>query len=87
MHPVRKVFKSNPPPRPVAADLVYFPRGTGGDPDTPEFWSIRLYRDNFDRFSKEDQHVIFNWVSDTIRHMRIVDPNCFVEVFESEVPR
>lgn len=88
INPVRAIFMSNPAPRPVVADLCYFPEvpddneGNGN----PQFWTIRLYRDNFDSFSGEDRMAIFNWVSDTIKKIRLVEPNCWVEVHE-RVPR
>lgn len=81
-HPVRQIFRRNPSPRPVVADLVHFASGA----ENEEYWTIRLYRDNFDSFSKEDQLVIFNWVSDVIRLIRMIEPNCYVEVYE-RVPR
>lgn len=84
--PVRAVFKSNPAPRPVVADLCWFPEVpedvNNGVEGNPQFWTVRLYRDNFDSFSGEDRLVIFNWVSDTIKKMRIFNPNVWVEVFE-----
>lgn len=81
-HPVRQIFRKNPAPRPVVADLVHFPSGA----DNEEYWTLRLYRDNFETFSAEDKLVIFNWASDTIRLMRMVEPNSYVEVHE-RVPR
>lgn len=81
-HPVRTIFRNNPAPRPVRADLVHFDPGA----ENEEFWTIRLYRDDFDKNNSEDKLVIFNWVSDTIRLMRMVEPNCYVEVYE-RVPR
>jgi hypothetical protein len=81
-HPIRKMFRTRPAPRPVVADLVHFPAGA----ENEEFWTIRLYRDDFDNNSAEDRLVIFNWVSDTIKAMRIIEPNVYVEVYE-RVPR
>lgn len=88
INPVRAIFKSNPAPRPVVADLCYFPAvpDNGAGEGNPEFWTIRLYRDDFDSFSAEDRMAIFNWVSDTIKKIRVVEPNCWVEVHE-RVPR
>lgn len=82
MNPVRAMFKSLPPPRPVVCDLVYFEETD----DNMEYWTIRLYRDNFESFSAEDKLVIFNWVSDVIRNIRTIEPNCWPEVYE-RVPR
>ncbi len=81
-HPIRKVFQAMPAPRPVKAHLVYFPPGSGDSPDTPEYWTVRLYRDDFDSNSAADRLVIFNWVSDIIAHMRKIDENVYVEVYE-----
>lgn len=82
LHPVRKIFRSMPAPRPVVCDLVHF-RQVG---ETPEFWTIRLYRDDFDRNTAEDKLVIFNWVSEMVKTVRMIEPNCYVEVYE-RVPR
>jgi hypothetical protein len=38
--------------------------------DYPEWWTIRLYNDDFQSFSAEDRVVIFNWASDIIKTMR-----------------
>lgn len=90
INPVRAIFRTNPAPRPVVADLCYFPEVpedvNNGIEGNPQFWTIRLYRDNFETFSAEDKMVIFNWVSDIIRSIRVVEPNCFVEVYE-RMPR
>lgn len=90
INPVRAIFRSSPAPRPVVADLCYFPEVkediNNGIEGNPQFWTIRLYRDDFDSFSGEDRMAIFNWVSDTIKSIRAVEPNCWVEVHE-RVPR
>lgn len=78
MHPVEAVFKTIPAPRPVVADLVQF----DAQGDQPEYWTIRLYRDDFDNNSGEDRMAIFNWVSELLRTIRIIEPNCWVEVYE-----
>lgn len=88
IHPIQAIFRSKQPaPRPVVTHLVHFPE-IEEEPGQfrPEFWTVRLYRDNFDAFSKEDQLVIFNWVSDIIKSMRAVEPRSYVEVHE-RVPR
>lgn len=82
-HPVRRAFNSNPPPRDgLVAHLVHFEETE----IAPEYWTIRLYRDNFDSFSGEDRLVIFNWASDTIKSMRVFEPRSYIEV-EGRVPR
>lgn len=90
-HPVRAIFRQNPCPRDgLVAHLVYFPPeldNTINPPGlVPEYWTIRLYTDNFNSFSAEDRMVIFNWVSDTLRLIRVVEPRCYVEKYE-KVPR
>lgn len=82
-HPVRRVFNGNPPPRDgLVAHLVHFEETE----ESPEYWTVRMYRDNFDSFSGEDRLVIFNWVSDIIKSMRVFEPRSYVEVLE-RVPR
>lgn len=81
IHPVRLAFKSKPAPRPVVADLVYHEAGQV-DKYAPEYWTLRLYRDNFDSFPTEDRWVIFNWVNDVLSEMRKFDENCTLEVYE-----
>lgn len=81
-HPVRQIFRSKPAPRPVVCDLVHFE----AEEQHPEYWTLRLYRDDFDSFPVEDRLVIHNWVSDTIKAIRLIEPNCWVEVYE-RVPR
>jgi hypothetical protein len=88
MNSVRAVFKSMPAPRPVVADLVHFPEvpdnNAGGG--NPEFWTVRLYRDNFDSFSAEDRLVISNWINELIRNIRTFQPLFYLEVHE-RMPR
>lgn len=79
IHPVRALFRSKPAPRPVVADLVEFPPGSQGE---PPYWTVRLYRDDFDNNTDQDKLVIFNWVSDVIQTIRQIEPNCYVEVHE-----
>lgn len=88
MNPVRAVFRAMPAPRPVVADLVHFPEvpDDGQGNGNPEFWTLRLYRDNFDQFSAEDRLVISNWVTDVIKAMRLFQPLFYLEVHE-RMPR
>ena len=73
IHPVRVAFRTRPAaPRPgVAVDLVYH------DPDgeIPEFWTLRMYRDNLKAldYSTENSIVVHNWVSDIMRSLRAVE--------------
>jgi len=84
VNPVRSIFQSMPAPRPVVADLVHFDEipDDGQGNGNPEYWTIRLYRDNFDRFSAEDRLVISNWVSDVIKNIRLIQPLIYLEVYE-----
>lgn len=78
-HPVRMAFNRKPSPRDgLIAHLHYFKESI----ESPEFWTVRLYRDNFDSFTAEDRMVIFNWVSDIIKDMRVFEPRSYVEVYE-----
>lgn len=83
---VRTAFKSKPAPRPVLCDLVYHPPeldNSSNIPDMkPDFWTVRLYRENFDSFSGEDRIVIYNWVSDIIAEIRKIHPRCYIEAHE-----
>ena len=81
MNEVRAIFRSMPAPRPVVADLVYHPPLLNG---TPDFWTVRLYRDNLRTFSGEDQQVIAKWVFDVILACREAHPRVSHEVFERE---
>lgn len=82
-HPVRKVFRTIPMPRDgLVAHLVHFAE----QEDAPEYWTLRLYRDNFESFSTESKVVIHNWVSDILRNMRMIEPRVYLEVFE-RMPR
>lgn len=79
IHPVQALFRSKPAPRPVVAHLVYHDPGPQGE---PEYWTVRLYRDDFDDNSAEDKLALFNWASDVIKTMRTVEPHSYVEVLE-----
>lgn len=80
MHPVRAVFNSFKVPRPgVTVDLVYF----APQPDAPEFWTIRCYRDEFNALSGEDKVVVFNYISDIIKNIKAVEPNVWPEIYET----
>lgn len=87
---VRAIFRSKPSPRMgVVAHLVFHPPQIDNSvpPEiTPSFWTVRLYRDNFDSFSVEDRIVIHNWVSDIISSVREIEPRCYMEVDE-RVPK
>lgn len=79
---VRTVFRANPIPVPGAAvDLVYFPALLDG---TPDFWTIRLYRDNLAKFGGSDQVAIASRVAELIVKCRQVHPRVYHEVLEKE---
>lgn len=76
--PARVIFSQfKPPRRGMAVDLVRH-----NTEDYGEWWTIRLYQDNFDSFSGEDRVVIFNWVSDIIRTMRAAGIKVWPEKFD-----
>lgn len=65
MNEVRVAFKAEPIPVPGAAvDLVYHPPVLSDDPmqAIPEWWTIRMYRDNLRKFSGTEQETIAHWV-------------------------
>jgi hypothetical protein len=79
-HPARFIFTTTPPPRPgVKADLVYHEGSEG----VPEWWTLRMYEDNFRKFSGEDRLVIFNWASDIIKRIRDCNVAIWPEKFEN----
>ena len=73
MHPVRVAFQTSlSAPRPgVLVDLVYYEP----DGDTPEYWTLRLYRENLGTlgFSTQDMLVVHNWISDIMKNLRSVE--------------
>jgi arabinogalactan endo-1,4-beta-galactosidase len=52
------------------------------EPDYGEWWTIQLSSKNFNSFSGEDRVVIFNWISDIIRTMRLAGIKVWPEKFE-----
>lgn len=84
LEPVRQVFRSMPAPRPVVCDLVKHPPQMDEESGlwSPDFWTIRLYRDNLREMSGEDQVVIANWVFSVIKACRQVHDNISHEVWE-----
>lgn len=87
---VRTVFSSKPCPRAgVVCHLKYYPpqidTSSAYHDMQPAYWGVILYRDNFDSFSGEDRVVIFNWASDIVSSIRVVEPRCYVEM-EEKVP-
>lgn len=82
MNPVRQVFHSTPAPRPVVCHLVYHKAMPDGRPD---FWTVRLYRDNLRTMSGEDQVIIAHWVFDVVQKCSAVHDRVSPEVWETEM--
>lgn len=81
MNELRVAFKAEPIPVPGAtADLVYFPPLLDG---TPEYWTLRLYRDNLRKFNGTDQEAIAHWAFRTIERCSKIS-TILPEVFEEE---
>jgi hypothetical protein len=83
-HPVRTMWQRNPPPpRPIMLDLVYHEANDAND--TPEYWTVRMYRDNLKEldYSVEDTMAVHRWVNDIIKNLRMVTPHVYPEIFES----
>jgi len=85
-HPIRTMFQRNPPPpRPVMLDLVYHDADETND--LPEFWTLRMYRDNLRKlnYNAEDTMSIHRWVNDIIKNLRMIDEHVYLEILEKEV--
>jgi hypothetical protein len=83
-HPVRTMFQRKPPPpRPVMLDLVYHEADEPND--IPEFWTLRMYRDNLKEldYSAEDTMAVHRWINDIIIDLRMIDTHVYPEIFES----
>jgi hypothetical protein len=87
VNPVRAVFNTMPAPRPVVAHLVHYKEVpediNNGVEGNPEFWTVRIYRDNLRTFSGEDQQAIGFWLFDVIKTVRqTTGAEIYHEVFE-----
>lgn len=65
MSEIRSIFRAEPVPVAGAAvDLVYYPPNL--EDGSPDYWTIRLYRDNLRQFNGVDQEAIAHWVFRTM---------------------
>ena len=64
-------------------DLVYHEPNESND--TPEFWTVRMYRDNLKEldYNVEDTMAVHRWVNDIIKNLRMITPYVYPEIFES----
>lgn len=67
---VRAGFRLHKPPAGLLADLVEF----------EGYYTVRLYRDNFDKLTQMEQLASTEWVSKTIQNILIVS-DCYLEVW------
>lgn len=68
---VMAVFRTKKPPAGLVADLVEF----------EAYFTVRVYRDNFDKLALPDQLAAMNWINDTIQAVRVF-VNCYLEVWK-----
>lgn len=82
MSEVRTIFQANPIPVPGAkVDLVYHPPLLDG---TPDFWTIRLYRDNLQTFAGVEQQAIVTTAKEILDKCREVHPRVWPEAWKTE---
>ena len=67
---VAALFHQKPIPLDVWAHLVEYPGG--GLP--PEYYAVRMYRDNFDKLTPMDKMAAINWANETLQTMNILVP-------------
>lgn len=72
VHPahVRDVFRMHTPPAGLLADLVEF----------ETYYTIRLYRENFDKLTNMVRHSTADWLQKTIQAIEMLIP-CYLEVW------
>lgn len=68
---VRTLFRQHRPPVGVVADLVEF----------DSYFTIRLYRDNFDKQTNMTRFAAADWLQKTIDNISVVVP-CYLEVWK-----
>lgn len=67
---VRALFRTRKSPAGLVADLVEF----------EAYFTVRVYRDNFDKLALPDQLAAMNWINDTIESLRVL-VDCYLEVW------
>lgn len=69
---VQALFRMRKAPAGLIAHLV----------DYEEYYTIRLYRENFDKLTKLDRFLTANWLEKTLEAIRVVVP-CYLEVWKA----
>ena len=68
---VRSLFRQKRIPSGLLAELVEF----------EPYYTVRIYRDNFDKLALPDQLAAMNWIGETIGNIRTV-VDCYLEVWK-----
>lgn len=68
---IQALFRMHNPPAGVVADLVEF----------ETYYTIRLYRDNFDKLTQMIRFATADWIQKTIGNISVVIP-CYLEVWK-----
>lgn len=85
MSAVREVFRANPIPVPEAkVDLVYHPTLLEDGVVIPDFWTVRLYRDNLRTFNGVDQLAIMARAKEIVVKCRQAHPRVYLEAWKTE---
>jgi hypothetical protein len=71
------LFHWHPAPSGVLANLVRHDDLEG----EPSYYTIRLYRDNFDKLTNIDRFATARWLETTIGNIQVVIP-CYLEVWK-----
>lgn len=69
---VRGLFHLKKVPNGLVADLVDFDSA---------YYTVRVYREQFDKFALPDQLAAMNWIGTTVDNIRSVIP-CYLEVWK-----
>jgi hypothetical protein len=67
---VMALFRTKKPPAGLLADLVEF----------ESYFTVRVYRDNFDKLALPDQLAAMNWINTTMESIRVL-VDCYLEVW------
>lgn len=74
---VQSLFRMTKPPAGLVADLVEFTDEDG----YPEYYTIRLYRDNFDKLTQMTRHATADWLQVQIHNISLLY-RCYLEVWK-----
>ena len=67
---VQALYYQHRKPVNVAANLIEYPGGNA----PPEYYAVRMYRDNFDKLTPMDKMAAINWANETLQTMNILVP-------------